>query len=489
MSSSINAVEQMENLNTKIKEYIPDRVVHKPLTRWNEAYKEFPRYVMEYLVAKYVEQDNPLPGQKKIDRLLTEHYIESEKKELIKSKIKENQEYILLGNLRVRLDAAKDHYWADVPALGERYVRIAPLLLKDYGEALLTAGAWGTMKIVYDPTYEIKNRKYPFLVIKFTPFQITRINLEDYLEKRKLFDTWEWIDLLIQTIGYNPYSEELDNRVKALMMLRLVSFVEPNFNMIELGPAETGKTYIARNTSSRAFVISGGKTTVPYLFYHKSRNQIGIVGQKDIVFFDEIGNTRFDDPEATVSMLQDYMQSGKFSRGNLEFSSQASIVLGGNIDTDLENKRVPEGRYKHLFEPLPEELQKRAFLDRIHCFIPGWEMPKIKPENYAKGYGLITDYFAEIMKELRRKNYQILVSANVKFDSSQCTERSQTAVKKTVAGLLKLIFPHRNSQTIEREELKFCMDLAVECRQRVLDQLKEIARTEYEGQKVAWDFK
>jgi ATP-dependent Lon protease len=465
------------NLNEKILSRLGDRVVLKPLTRWNEAYKEFPRFVMEYLVAKYVSPEAPIPGQQKIDKILTEHYVDSSAKELIKSRIKEQREYILLGQLQVRLDASKDHYWAEVPALGDSFVRLGRKILKEYGDVLLSGGAWGTMVIEYDPQYELKGRIYPFYISEFTPFQITRLSLEDYLGKRENFTTEEWIDLLIQTIGFEP--AKLFNREKLLMLLRLVPFVESNYSLIELGPRETGKTYTYRNTSSRSFVISGGKATPATLFYNVASRKIGILGQKDIVYFDEIASTSFSDPEATISILKDYMQTGKFSRGPQEFTAQASIVLAGNIDTDLERKK-PADHYLHLFVTLPQELvEDSAFLDRIHAFLPGWEMPKIKPENYANGYGFVTDYLAEIFTRLRRKNYQTIVSAHINF--GKMTGRNQDSIKKTAAGLLKLIFPHRTLDTIQENELAVCLDIAIECRQRILDQLSILAPREFSG--------
>lgn len=477
----------LSELDMRVKTLLSDRVVLKPLTRWNEAYKEFPRYVMEYLCAKYVTPEDPVPGQQKIDRLLSEHYVESDARELIKSHIKEKGEYVLLGQLQVRLDAGRDHYWAEVPALGDNFVRVSNKVLREFGDALLAGGAWGTMVIEYDPQYELKGRIFPFYVREFTPFQITRLDLDDYIEKRKLFTTEEWIDLLVQSIGFNP--ERFASREKILMLLRLVPFVEANYNLIELGPRETGKTYTFRNTSSRAFVISGGRATPATLFYNVGTRKMGILGQKDVIFFDEIANTSFGDPEATISVLKDYMQTGKFSRGSLEFSAQASIVLGGNIDTDLD-QRKPADHYRHLFEALPEELGKDpAFLDRLHGFLPGWEISKIQPENYAPGYGFITDYLAEIFARLRRKNYQTLVSAHMNFGSM--TGRNQDAIRKTAAGLLKLVFPHRTAESIEPSELEVCMSLAIESRQRVTSQLAVIAPTEFrvtplEAPQVRW---
>src|SRR2546425_10694349 len=209
-----------DSFNRKVESHLGDRVILKPLTRWNEAYKEFPRYVMEYLVSRYVDAKEPVTGQRKIDRILSEHYTESSKRELIKSWIKENGEYTLLGQLMVRLDQAKDHYWADVPALGDNTVRIAPRVLEQYRDILMTSGAWGTMVVEYDATYEIKGRKYPFYIKEFTPFQVTRLDLDDYVNRRQTFDDHEWVDLLVQSIGFNPAN--FGERVKWLMILRLV---------------------------------------------------------------------------------------------------------------------------------------------------------------------------------------------------------------------------------------------------------------------------
>src|SRR6266446_3768661 len=444
MTDEQNKPQQLNPLDEKILRALGDRVILKPLTRWNEAYKEFPRYVMEYLVSRYVDPADPVAGQHKIDKILSEHYSESAKKELIKSRIKEKGQYTLLGQLAVRLDQGRDHYWASVPALGDDTVRVAQKVLAQYADVLMTSGAWGTMEVEYDGTYEIKSRKYPFYIREFTPLQYTRLNLDEFVEKRNSFTEDEWIDLLVQSIGFNP--SRFERRVKMLMLMRLVPFVESNFNLIELGPRETGKTYTFRNTSSRAFVVSGGKATPATLFYNKASRKLGVIGLKHLVFFDEIANTRFDDAEASISVLKDYMQTGRFSRGDQEFSAQCSIVLGGNIDTNLELQR-PEGRYEHLFKPLPPELQDPAFLDRIHAYLPGWEMAKIRPENYASGYGFLTDYLAEIFAELRRLNFQTHVNAWVHM--GKMTGRNQDAIKKTTAGLLKLIFPHRTSDTLQ----------------------------------------
>lgn len=469
-------------LDHKAQELMADRIILKSLTRWNDAYKEFPRFVMEYLVARFVDPSNPVMGQSKIDRILTENWVDSSEKELIKSRIKEKGVYKLLGSLQVRLDAAKDHYWVTLPVIGENTVRITRNILVEHGDSLLAGGAWGTCTIEYDNNYKIGNRIYPFVVTDFKPFQITRVSLEDYIEKRKHFDTGEWIDLLMNTIGFNP--SKFTTRQKLLYLLRLVPFVEKNYNMIELGPRETGKTYTYRNTSSRSFVISGGSTTPATLFYHKGAKRLGIVGQRDIVYFDEIGRTRFTDADATINILKDYMQTGQFTRGDQEFTSAASIVLGGNIEIETKDGlSTPSQRYSHWLAVLPAELNNdTAFIDRLHSYLPGWELTKIRREYFAQGYGFMTDYFAEILKRLREKNIQSLVSARIDFSGE--TSRNQDSVQKTMSGLVKLIFPHRDVDSINRDEVEMCLDLAIEARQIVQNQMSIISPGEYQSRPI-----
>lgn len=473
---------QFTALDKKVQELMSDRIILKTLTRWNDAYKELPRFVMEYLVARFVDPSNPVLGQSKIDRILTENWVDSSAKELIKSRIKEKGIYNLLGSLQVRLDASKDHYWVTLPAIGEDTVRVTRNILVEHGDSLLSGGAWGTCTIEYDNNYKIGSRIYPFVVTDFKPFQITRVSLEDYIEKRKMFTTEEWIDLLINTIGFDP--SQYTFRQKILYLLRLVPFVEKNYNMIELGPRETGKTYTYRNTSSRSFVISGGSTTPATLFYHKGLKRLGIIGQRDVVYFDEIGRTRFTDTDATINILKDYMQTGQFTRGDQEFTSAASIVLAGNIEIDTENGiPKPSERYAHWLAVLPPEINTdTAFIDRLNAYIPGWEIKKIRKEYYAKGYGFMTDYFAEILKRLRERAIQTIVSARVDFGGE--TSRNQDSVQKTTSGLLKLVFPHRDVDSIEMEELKLCLDIAVEARQIIYDQMAVISPGEYQKRPI-----
>lgn len=479
----------MTKLDSMVLQHLSDRVILKPLTRWNEAYKEFPRYVLEYLCARYIDPTDPLAGQKRIDKMLQEHYVESGAKELIKHRINEAGQYTLLGPLTIMFDQRQLQYWADVPALGDSKVRVSERILREYGDILLTSGAWGTMKIEFDPSFILGRRAYPYRVLDFTPFQVTRLSLEDYCEKRRLFTAEDWIDLLMQTVGFNP--SRLSDRVKQLMLLRLVPFVEPNYNLVELGPRQTGKTYMYKNTSQRGFVVSSGKATAATLFHNGATKRVGLIGVKDVVVFDEIASERDGarklDP-ASIDTLKNFMAQGSYSKDGVEFASTCSIVLGGNINSDLE-RRQPMDDYRHLFQPLPEELRDdTAFLDRIHCYLPGWEMPVITPSNYATGYGFITDYAAEIFRLMRRRNYQTHIVARVRFPEGM-SQRAHDAIQKTAAGLLKLVYPHRTPDDVEAGELKFCMDLALEMRGRVLEQLKRISPKEFQETTIGYELR
>ncbi len=316
----------------------------------------------------------------------------------------------------------------------------------------------------------------------FTPFQVSVINLDEYIEKRVEFTSEEWIDLLVNSCGINP--DRMTRRQKLLYLSRCIPLVENNYNLLELAPRETGKTYLYRNISYYAHVLSGGKATPAQLFVNLNSGKIGEVGIRDAVIFDEIANTDFSDPRAFVSIMQGYMQDAKFSRGKKELLAFGSLVFVGNIDVQ---GNAPHEKYYHLFEPLPDFLQVLAFLDRLYGYLPGWELPKLTPDSYAKDYGFITDYFCEIMHELRR--IDPLGGIRDRFtlvDAAKTTQglsgRDQRAVLKTISGLLKLLYPDGN---LTNEELEEVLLLACELRQRVRDQLHQMAPGEYDRVKIA----
>ncbi len=464
-------------------------VVDKGLACLNEQFRKLPTFVVDYLIAEMVNSEDPVPGLDRISKLLDAHFMESDQKELVKSRIREQGEYTLIGRIRCRFDEGKDEYWVDVTSLGNQYVRIDPHLIAEYGETLLTTGAWGVFKIVYDESYTIRKKLYPFLVTEFRPMQITGINLDTWISRRAQFTDEEWLDVMITSIGFDPNC--LSNEEKLLYMTRLVPFIEANVNLCELGPPETGKTFAYQSLSSHGFVVSGGQTTVASLFYDKLRRQLGLVGYRDVVMFDEFasgrGGSKWSSHGDLIDMLKDFMNSGRFGRGTAEFASDCSIVFAGNIDCDRKNKTV-SSRYRSLFSPLPQAVnQDRAFLDRIHGFVPGWKFEQIRESNFAKGPGFMADYISEIMHQMRGRNYAPVILHNVDF--GDMSQRNQRSLIRIGSGLLKLIFPHKTATTIVSHELKQVLDMAVDLRGRVVDQLAVILPSEFSGVKLSYKVK
>ena len=467
----------------------PGIIVNKSLSTLNDQCRKLPSFVVDYLISEMVDSENPTHGLERIGKLLDNHFMESDQKELVKSRIREQGSYTLIGRIRCRFDEAKDEYWVDVTSLGNQYVRIDPYLIAEYGDTLLTTGAWGVFKIVYDDSYIMRNKLYPFLVTEFKPMQITGINVDTWIERRSKFTDDEWLDLMINSIGFNP--EYLSKEEKLLYMARLVPFIESNVNMCELGPPETGKTFAYQSLSSHGFVVSGGQTTVASLFYDKLRRQLGLVGYRDVVMFDEFASDRgvnkWSGQGDLIDILKDFMNSGRFGRGTAEFASGCSIVFAGNIDCDRQNKKVSV-RYRNLFSALPQIVNRdRAFLDRIHGFIPGWKIPQIRESQLASGPGFMADYISEIMHKMRNRNYATIILDNIDF--GEMSQRNQRSLVRIGSGLLKLVFPHKTTETIESSDLKVVLDVAVDLRERVIDQLAVILPSEFGGVKLEYKIK
>ena len=464
-------------------------IVNKGLTHLSEQFRKLPAFVVDYLISEMVDPRDPTPGIEKIGKLLDNHFMESDQKELVKSRIREQGEYTLIGRIRCRFDEGKDEYWVDVASLGNQYVRIDPYLIAEYGETLLTTGAWGIFKIVYDESYVMRNKLYPFLVTDFRPIQVTGIDLDTWIQRRDQFTDDEWLDLIITSIGFDP--DCLSHQEKLLYMVRLVPFIEANVNLCELGPPETGKTYAYQSLSSHGFVVSGGQTTVASLFYDKLRRQLGLVGYRDVVMFDEFasnrGGNKWSGQGDLIDMLKDFMNSGRFGRGTAEFSSGCSIMFAGNIDCDRKKKTVAS-RYRSLFTPFPQAVsQDRAFLDRIHGFIPGWEIPQIRESKLANGFGFMADYISEIMHRMRDRNYATVITQNVGF--GDMSQRNQRSLVRIGSGLLKLMYPHKTAKTVTADELKIVLDVAVDLRSRVIDQLAVILPSEFSGVSLSYEIK
>lgn len=462
-------------MNDKLKQIFKGKVVNKAHTI-NTGVDEFPRYVLEYLIDNYCSEDSFHEDMEKVVRRLKETFVYGAEAEKIRHYIRENRNHSVIASLEARLVETEDKYWGTISAINESFVNIPESIVRQY-PMLLSGGMWGTIELTYDES-EIHNKKIrPFKITGFTPFQVAVINLGEFIDRRKEFSTDEWIDILVNSCGLNP--EGMTRRQKLLYISRCIPLVESNANMVELAPRETGKTYLYRNVSYYAHVLSGGKATPAQLFINLNSGKIGEVGTRDAVVFDEIANTDFTDPKSFVSIMQGYMQDAKFSRGKKEILAFASLVFVGNIDVQ---GTLPHEKYYHLFEPLPDFLQVIAFLDRVHGYLPGWEIPKLAPNSYSKDYGFVTDYFCEIMHELRR--IDLLGQVRTRFDlvdhakrAQGLSGRDQRAVMKTASGLLKLLFPDGK---IGDEDLAEVLSLSCELRQRVRDQLHLMAPGEYD---------
>ena len=387
---------QLAPLDTKALDNLGERVVLKALAR-QSALDRLPRYVSEYLVAKKVRHDTwktDLADLQERIKLLLPTF---EERELLKERLLRNGELTIIDQVEVKVDLAKGQRWAAIPALNESKARIEPALLEQH-VGLLLGGLWGTVVVAYRPEAD---GKAPNEITKFTPFQIGPPDLGAHREARRLFSTDEWIDLVLTSSGYNPASFA-NRRTKLLILSRLVPLVEKNVNLLELGPRQTGKTFLLRNLSPRVFTLSEGKATPANLFVNLATKAVGILGTRKVVVFDEIAHATFPDEDSTVTMLKDFMESGTFTRGSMSFASDAGVVMSGNIDV---TDGMPHSRYRHLLEPLPDILEDTAFQDRIHAYLPGWEIPKIGPDSMATGVGFVTDHFGEVLVKLREDSF------------------------------------------------------------------------------------
>ena len=455
----------LTDLDRKSRAVLGDKVVIKSLAQ-QAAFHRLPRYVSEYLIAKYVRPESWQADLDKIKGKIRDLLPDLEHRELLKEKLLSQGEVTLIDAVEARVDLRGGQRWARVPCLGDDRVRV-PREVTEAAPGLLLGGLWGTAKLRYEPETDAAA---PNELVAFTPFQVGPPDVAAFQAVRARFTTDEWLSLMLQSAGYAAAAFE-DRRTRLLLIARMVPLVERNVNVIELGPRQTGKTFLLRNLSPRVFTISGGKTTPANLFVHLGSKQVGILGTRKVIVFDEIAHTSFAQENETISMLKDYMESGQFSRGSLSFAADASLVLAGNLDVE---DGQPHSRYRHLLEPLPAELVDSAFLDRIHGFLPGWEMPKISPASIATGVGFVTDYFGEVLVRLRELSFADRVR-DVPMHAGP-TRRDQTAVERLSSGLIKLVYPDGN---LSDEELTELVTFASEMRQRVHHQLTILAPGEF----------
>lgn len=473
----------MDALDRKIVDTFPGKIVRKDLTALMKRGANVPTFVLEYLLGMYCATDDEAviaEGLDKIRRILSENYVRPDESEKIKSKIREAGEYTVIDKVSAHLDEYCDIYVARFTNL-----EIEPFVLPDEYAAnytkILTGGIWCITRIAYqyqndDFDIEDKPRRKkrgpedsPFKIVSLKPIQMPNLDLEDLISKRSAFTFEEWRDLLLRTSGYEP--EALSDKEKLHFIERMVPLVERNYNFCELGPRGTGKSHIYKEISPYSILMSGGQTTTANLFYNLSAHRVGLVGHWDCVAFDEVAGMHFKDMDA-IQILKDYMASGSFARGRDQINAEASMVYVGNINDSVESLL----KVTHLFNPFPPEFNSdSAFFDRIHYYLPGWEIPKMRSELLTEKYGLITDCLAEFCREMRKYDFSHVFDAYFQLNHDFKT-RDEIAVRKTFSGLCKLLFP---DQVITAEETRMLLEYAIEGRRRVKEQLKIMAGTEF----------
>jgi ATP-dependent Lon protease len=459
----------MDALDRLANDAFAGRVVRKDLVRQVKVGANVPVYVLEFLLGKYCASDDPAviaTGLQVVNDTLRENFIRPDESEQAKAMLKRKGEHRLIDKVDVRLVASEDKFWAHLASFSDKYVHIPDELVYKY-ERLLGGGVWSQLDLVYNAADD-EPKKRPFYIRALKPIQVAAFDMEEYVAARVRFTRNEWLDLVTRSIGLEP--ERLDLRDKLLAALRLVPMAERNYNLIELGPWGTGKSFIFRESSPNAILISGGKVTVAQLFVNLSSGRIGLLGMWDVVAFDEVAGLEMSD-STVINMLKDFMESGSFARGKEEVPTEASIVLIGNTSKAHEELL----RSGHLFADLPKAMIDPAFLDRLHYYLPGWEIPKLEQRLFTDHFGLVSDYFAEALRQLRKQSHVRAIDEDFAL-GSHLSARDEKAVRKTVSGLLKILHPHGEwSHTEIREYLEF----AIEGRRRVKEQLKKLAAHDY----------
>ena len=454
----------------KLQRNFAGKIVRKDLTKRIKEGANVPVYVLEYLLGMYcssLDEDEIEAGVETVKRILAENYVRPDEAQKIIAKLREKGTYTVIDRVSVHLNIREDIYEAEFSNLGIKQVPIAESYIRDY-ERLLCGGIWCIVQMEYYYDEADKNRS-PFLIHKLTPIQMPSLDFDEVKEARENFTDDEWIDVVLRSVGMEP--SQFDKRVKWLHLARLIPLVENNYNLVELGPRGTGKSHVYKEISPNSILVSGGQTTVANLFYNMGTKQVGLVGMWDCVAFDEVAGIKFKDQDG-VQIMKDYMASGSFARGKEEKNAYASMVFVGNINQSVDAIL----KTSHLFEPFPESVgNDTAFLDRIHCYIPGWEIPKYRPEFFTNDYGFITDYFSEIMRELRKISYADAYAHHYRLGNN-LNQRDVIAVKKTVSGMIKLIHPDGK---FDKESVEEILRFALEMRRRVKEQQKKIGGMEF----------
>lgn len=460
-----------EIIKDKLRQNFAGKIVRKDLTKKIKEGANVPVYVLEFLLGQYCSSDDPElieKGVESVKHILADNFVRPDEAQKILSQLRQRGNYTVIDRITVKLDIKKDAYFAEFSNLSLRDVPIE----EDYPakfDRLLCGGIWCIIQLNYEFDDEDYRSVNPIQIAKLTPIQMPHIDIEELKAGRKAFSQEEWLDVMLRSTGMEP--DALTEREKWLLLARMLPLVENNFNMCELGPRSTGKSHLYKEISPNSILVSGGQTTVANLFYNMGSKTVGLVGMWDCVAFDEVAGIKFRDKDG-VQIMKDYMASGSFARGKEEKAASASMVFVGNINQSVDVLL----KTSSLFDPFPPEMgQDTAFLDRMHCYIPGWEVPKFRPEHFTDDYGFITDYLAEFLRELRKEQFSDALDRFFRLGKN-LNQRDTIAVRRIVSGMVKLLYPDGD---FTKEQLEEILRFALEMRRRVKEQLKKLGGMEF----------
>ncbi len=471
MDTNKQDINVREAIKEKLRQCFEGKIVRKDLTKKIKEGANVPVYVLEFLLGQYCSSDDDEvieAGVENVKKILADNFVRPDEAQKILSMLRSHGSYTVIDKITVNLNIKRDIYEAEFSNLGLKGVPIAEEYPEKY-DRLLCGGIWCIVQLDYEYIEEDKKNGNPILIRKLTPIQMPHVDINELKDGRKAFTKEEWMDVMLRSIGMEP--DMLSEREKWLLLIRMIPLVENNFNLCELGPRSTGKSHLYKEISPNSILVSGGQTTVANLFYNMGRKTVGLVGLWDCVAFDEVAGINFKDKDG-IQIMKDYMASGSFARGKEEKAASASMVFVGNINQSVDVLL----KTSSLFDPFPPEMgMDTAFLDRMHCYLPGWEIPKFRPEHFTDDYGFITDYLAEFIRELRKEQYGDALDKYFRLGKN-LNQRDTIAVRKMVGGLLKLLYPDGEFDKGQLEEI---LRLSLEMRRRVKEQLKKLGGMEF----------
>ena len=463
-------ISNREEIKEKLREQFSGKIVRKDLTKKIKEGANVPVYVLEFLLGQYCSSDDETiieRGVQHVKRILADNFVRPDEAQKILSMLRQKGSYTVIDKITVQLDVKHDIYMAEFSNLGLKGLPISEEYPEKF-DRLLCGGIWCIVQLEYEYNEEEKHDS-PIKIRKLTPIQMPHVDIDELKAGRKAFTKDEWMDVLLRSIGMEP--DSLKPREKWLLLARMIPLVENNFNLCELGPRSTGKSHLYKEISPNSILVSGGQTTVANLFYNMGRKTVGLVGLWDVVAFDEVAGINFKDKDG-IQIMKDYMASGSFARGKEEKAASASMVFVGNINQSVDVLL----KTSSLFDPFPPEMgTDTAFLDRMHCYIPGWEIPKFRPEHFTNDWGFITDYLAEFLRELRKEQFGDALDQYFHLGRN-LNQRDTIAVRRMVGGFIKLLYPDGE---YTKEELEEILVLALEMRRRVKEQLKKLGGMEF----------